>query len=203
MEILDIAHVFFLENIKTSKKTMGAPVATGELIRKAMDVAKRSPSVEYSSMDEFDQAVKDKTNPLTLMEGEAVLQEGNIYGLPECPFAASIKSYIGLFGALPGDYKEMADDCNKTSSIKDKLHIGEGACVSPFCAIHQTLRSSLVSNNIKIAGKDVVAYQLGCKSASGAKGFADKWIKETGASKDTVDKILDDSMCCYLVKPVE
>ena len=46
-------------------------------------------------------------------------------------------------------------------------------------------------------------YQLGCKSGAGKKGFADKWIDETGVNKEVVDKVLENHMCCYFLKIVE
>lgn len=199
-DILDISHVFFLETIKSSKKIMGAPVATGQLIRKAMAMSDKIPEVKYNNMDEYEKSVKEKTNPLTQLEGESIRHEGDIFTLSKCPFAQSIKSYIDLFGGLPEDYKEITEDFNKTSTIKDHLHVGEGAGVSPFCAIHQPLRSSVASKKIKIGGKSIEVYQLGCKSGSGYKGFAEKWIEKTGISKEKVDELLDNAMCCYCIR---
>ena len=55
-------------------------------------------------------------------------------------------------------------------------------------------------NDILIGGKKIAIYQLGCKSSSGAKGLADKWLAETGASREAVSEILDNNMCCYYIK---
>jgi hypothetical protein len=62
---------------------------------------------------------------------------------------------------------------------------------------------SAIADKIQIGGKKIKIYQLGCKSGSGKKGFAEKWLTESGVSKDTVDKILDNHMCCYSLKVVK
>src|SRR5512140_1477569 len=83
----------------------------------------------------------------------------------------------------------------------DQFRVGEGAGVSPFCSVHQPMRSA-IAEKITIGGKKIIVYQLGCKSGGGKKGFADKWIAAAGADKAVVDKILDNHMCCYSLKIV-
>jgi hypothetical protein len=62
---------------------------------------------------------------------------------------------------------------------------------------------SAIAERIKIGGKKIKVYQLGCKAGSGKKGFAEKWLAETGVTQDVVDKILDNHMCCYYVKVLD
>jgi hypothetical protein len=56
---------------------------------------------------------------------------------------------------------------------------------------------SAFAEKITIGGKKIKIFQLGCKSAAGKKGFAEKWIAGSGISRDVVEKILDNHMCCY------
>jgi len=56
---------------------------------------------------------------------------------------------------------------------------------------------SAIAERITIGGKKIRVIQLGCKSGAGKKGFAEKWLAESGVSRDVVDKILDTNMCCY------
>lgn len=198
-KILDIAHISFLDMIDVLINTIGAASAKGTLIRNAVKAADNINEVEYESVDAYIQAIEDGTNPITSVEGKAVHLGENVFGLPACPFAPSIKNYTDLFGKLPVGYEDLTQDCNKTNSAADKLRIANGACVSPFCAVHQPMRSAL-GEKIKIDGKKAKIFQLGCKSGSGKKGLADKWINESGISKEIVEKALDSNMCCYYVK---
>ncbi len=197
-DILDIAHLAFLEMIREAIKTTGGAAAKGQLMRKALNIAEEIPEVEYESLDEWEKAVNAKENPITKVEGISK-REGNIFYLPACPFAPSIKTYKELFEKLPEEYPQLVQEYNKPSRVSDELKVGQGAGVSPFCAIHQPLRAA-IGKRIKVGGKKVKIYQLGCKSGDGKKGFADKFIGEFGANKDTVDKLLDKAMCVYGVK---
>jgi hypothetical protein len=84
--------------------------------------------------------------------------------------------------------------------MTEELRIGSGAAVSPFCGVHQTIRSQLGSKRIKIGGKNLSITQLGCKSAGGAKGISTERCAALGVQPDTVARVLDSNMCCYCVK---
>lgn len=56
------------------------------------------------------------------------------------------------------------------------------------------------AKRITIVGRPIVVRQLGCKSASGQKAVADRWIAEGSWSKERVERALDDNMCCYGIK---
>jgi len=196
---VDIAHISFLDMIKLLITLSGPANAKGTLIRNALNTAEKIDATEYADFNAYLSAIEDSTNPITKIEGKAVHSGDFVFGLPACPFAASIKNYLSIFGALPESYADFTAEFNKTTQITNKYHVGEGAGVSPFCAVHQPLRSAL-GEKIKIGGKNITIYQLGCKSGSGVKGIADKWVEETGVSKDIVDKVLDNNMCCYYLK---
>lgn len=195
-KILDIAHISFLDMIKIMIDTIGNAGARGTLIRNAIKAADCIEEVEYASLEEFVNAIADGTNPITRIEGKAVYVGENVFGLPACPFAASIKNYTDMFSKLPDGYAELTEDSNKPNNIAEKLKVAHGACVSPFCSVHQPMRSAF-GEKIKIGGKKVTIYMLGCKSGGGKKAIADKWIADTGISKETVEKVLDSNMCCY------
>lgn len=202
MQILDIGHLSCLELIRSLIAQSGAANAKGTLVRLALKVGEKAPKVDYPTMDDFLAAASSGKTPIARIEGNAVHQGGAVFGLPDCPFAPSIRDYSEVFGQLPATYSEATAEYNKPGGITDQHRVGHGAGVSPFCAIHQPLRSA-VGDQITIGGKPVRIYQLGCKSASGKKGLAEKWIAETGRTVAEVEKVLDTNMCCYFIKVVD
>jgi hypothetical protein len=54
-----------------------------------------------------------------------------------------------------------------------------------------------------VAGKRVEVVQLGCKSGKGKKGLSQKYCSEIGIPVETVEKILDENMCCYSIRLVD
>lgn len=201
-KILDIAHISFLDMIKIMITLSGTASAKGTLIRNAINTADKIAETDYPSFDAFLAAVEDATNPVTMIEGKASHMGDFVFGLQNCPFGPSIKNYIRVFEKLPDGFMDFTVEFNKPSKITDQFRVGEGAGVSPFCSVHQPMRSA-IAEKIKIGGKKILIYQLGCKSGSGKKGFAEKWINETGASKEVIDKVLDNHMCCYYLKIIE
>ncbi len=197
--ILDIAHISFLDMIKVMITQVGAASAKGTLMRNALMTADSISAIDYPSFDDYIAAIKDATNPIARIEGQATYQGGDVFGLQKCPFAGSIKNYNDVFMGLPSSYAEFTDEFNRPGQIPRKYRVGGGAGVSPFCAVHQPMRSAF-AEKITIGGKKVLIYQLGCKSGSGKKGFAQEYIDETGVPKDLVDKVLDNHMCCYSIK---
>lgn len=198
-KILDIAHISFLDMINIMIAMSGAPSSKGTLIRNALKTAEKITEVDYASFDEYLDAIENATNPITMIEGRASHQGDFIFGLKACPFGPSIKNYLEVFEKLPEGFADFTSEFNKTSNITDQYRVGEGAGVSPFCAVHQPMRSAF-AEKITIKGKKIKIHQLGCKSGSGKKGFAEKWIRESGVSKDVVDSVLDSHMCCYLLR---
>ncbi|MFP7755619.1 hypothetical protein ACLG6S_13395 [Thermodesulfobacteriota bacterium B35] len=194
--ILDIAHVSFLDMIKVMITMSGVANAKGTLIRNALGAAARIREVDYATFEDFLAAIEETTNPIAMIEGKSTHVGDYVFGLAACPFGPSIRTYTGVFEKLPDGYDDFTAEFNKTSRVTDMYRIGEGAGVSPFCAVHQPMRSA-VADRITIGGKKIRIYQLGCKSGGGSKGFADRWIGETGVSREVVDRVLDNHMCCY------
>ena len=201
-KIIDIAHISFLDMIKIMITLSGAASAKGTLIRNALKTAERISEVDYPTFDDYLTAIENATNPITVIEGKSSHQGNFVFGLSNCPFGPSIKNYMEVFEKLPEGYADFTSEFNKTSNITDAYRVGEGAGVSPFCSVHQPMRSAF-AEKITIGGKKIKIYQLGCKSGSGKKGFAEKWIKESGISREVVDKILDNHMCCYSIRILE
>ncbi|MBI5509655.1 MAG: hypothetical protein HY903_12955 [Deltaproteobacteria bacterium] len=200
-KILDIAHVSFLDMIKVMISMTGAAAAKGTLIRNAIKTAERIAETNYPTFEDYIKAIETSTNPITMMEGQATHVGNFVFGLKNCPFAPSIKNYTQVFEKLPEGYADFTAEFNRPSNVTDQYRVGQGAGVSPFCSVHQPMRSA-IATKIKIGGKKIDIYQLGCKSGAGKKGFAEKWITETGTPRDVVDKTLDNHMCCYLVRIV-
>jgi hypothetical protein len=200
--ILDIAHISFLDMIKIMITLSGAASAKGTLIRNALKTAEKIHEIDYLTFDEYLAAVENTSNPITMIEGKSTHQGNFVFGLKNCPFGPSIKNYNKVFEKLPDGFSDFTSEFNKSSNVTDQYRVGEGAGVSPFCSVHQPMRSAF-ADKIRIGGKKIQIYQLGCKSGSGKKGFADKWINAAGVSRDIVDKTLDNHMCCYSVKVID
>ncbi len=197
--ILDIAHISFLDTIKVMITLTGAASAKGTLIRNAIKTAERIAEVNYPSFEAYVAAIEATSSPLTMIEGKASHQGSHVFGLKLCPFGPSIQSYKAVFEKLPDGYADFTAEFNKPSNTTDQYRVGEGAGVSPFCAVHQPMRSAF-AEKIRIGGKKIRVLQLGCKSAAGKKGFAEKWIAEAGVAHEVVDKVLDGHMCCYALQ---
>lgn len=201
-KILDMAHVSFLDMIKVMITMSGAASAKGTLIRNALSTADKIQEVDYDTFEDYLAAIENATNPIAMVEGKSNHAGEYVFGLENCPFAPSIKNYTTVFEKLPDGYADFTEEFNKPSRVTDMYRVGEGAGVSPFCSVHQPMRSA-VAEKITIGGKKIKIYQLGCKSGAGKKGFADKWIDETGVNKEVVDKVLENHMCCYFLAIVE
>ena len=201
-KILDIAHVSFLDMIKVMITMSGAASAKGTLIRNAINTAEKIKEVDYATFEDFLAAIENSTNPITQVEGKATHQGGFVFGLTNCPFGPSIQNYNQVFEKLPEGYADFTAEFNKPSKVTEMYRVGEGAGVSPFCSVHQPMRSA-VAEKITIGGKKIKIYQLGCKSGGGKKGFAERWLGETGVAQEVVDKVLDNHMCCYWLQIVD
>ena len=197
--ILDIAHISFLDTIKVMITLSGVASAKGTLVRNAIKTAERIAEVDYPTFDAFIAAIENASNPITMIEGKATHEGNHVFGLAMCPFGPSIKSYTAAFQKLPDGFADFTAEFNKPSPTTDQYRVGEGAGVSPFCSVHQPMRSAF-AEKIRIGGKKIRIYQLGCKSAAGKKGFADKWISEAGVPREVVDRVLEKHMCCYAVR---
>jgi hypothetical protein len=198
-DIVDIAHVSFLEMIRALGDQVGPTSTKGMLVRNAVRSGTQMPHLDFPAFDDFVRAIDAGENPITHIEGKAQYVGDGVFGLPLCPFANSIASFKKVFGTLPDNYAEVTAEFNKAGPVTGALCVGHGAGASPFCSVHQPMRSA-VGQRITIGGAPVAVYQLGCKAASGAKAFADPLIAEFGCPKELVDKVLDTNMCCYGVK---
>lgn len=196
---VDIGHISSLELIRTLIQQSGPAAAKGTLVRMAVRVGETAAEIDYPTFDDFVAAIGAGTNPIARIEGKAEHMGGAVFGLPVCPFAPSIEDYAEVFGGLPEAYADATVEYNKPAPLTEQLRVGHGSAVSPFCAIHQPLRSA-VGRRITVGGQPVRIHQMGCKSASGKRALAQKWIAEMGLSAAQVEKVLETNMCCYFVK---
>jgi hypothetical protein len=182
--------------IETLIENLGPATAKGHLMRTAMKTAEKFPDVEFGSLADFVAAIDGFHTPTARIEGKAVHLGNGLFGLPKCPFAESIANYKAICGSLPDSFGQVTEDFNKPTPVTEEYAIGHGSGVSPFCSIHQPLRSAL-AKKITIGGKNVKIYELGCKSGSGLKAIADAIVEKTDFTRAQVDRVLDDHMCCY------
>jgi hypothetical protein len=197
--VLDIAHVSFLDMIKVMITLSGVASAKGTLIRNAIKTAERIAEVDYPTFQDYLAAIETAANPITMVEGRATHAGNFIFGLKLCPFAPSIRNYTKVFEKLPDGFADFTAEFNKPSAVTDQFRVGDGAGVSPFCSVHQPMRSA-IGEKIRIGGKKIQITQLGCKSGSGKKGLAARWVAESGVAPEVVEKILDSHMCCYALR---
>ncbi|HEY3354334.1 MAG TPA: hypothetical protein VGQ83_13865 [Polyangia bacterium] len=196
---LDVTHVFFLEFIQKNLAQLGAAATTASLMQTAVDVAERFPVVDFASLDEFVEAIDDLRNPIARIEGRAEHLGGGLFALGRCPFAESVRNYRKVHGDIPA-LTAITDAFNQPSEATARYHVGHGAAVCAFCAIHQTLRGA-VSGRITIGGRPVRVFQLGCKGADGSTSVADPFLAEVGVTRERLDQILREHVCCYAVLP--
>lgn len=197
-DILDIAHITLLETFRETVINMGGPATKGTLMRRALRIAEQLPEAEYEDLDEWEDAVKAQTHPITRIEGVAV-RDGFIFTLPQCPFAKSIKTYNELYGGLPSEYSQIVEEYNKPGRFTGDLKVGYGSGVSPFCAIHQPFRSA-GGKKITVGGEPIQIIQLGCKGGDGKKVVSEELCQNAGVNPETVTKYLDNGMCVYMVQ---
>jgi hypothetical protein len=194
--IFDLSHVVFMDLIRTLIKTTGVEPAKGNLIRIAINAGEQMQEMSYNSFDEFVASFDKLANPVSRIEGQAVHVGNGIFGLKQCPFSPLVKTYIGFYGESPKNFVALTDEFNKQSRINKEYNIGAGAAVGPFCVFHQPIRSA-IAGRIKIGSKQLEIMQLGCKSGNGTKAFSDAMIASFGTTREVVDKVLDDYVCCY------
>lgn len=197
--IIDIAQVAFLEMIKEMIAVTGAPATKGALIRLSTKAGKQLTRMEFMTFEDFVASIGGNGNPISTTEGQATYLGEGLFGLVTCPFAGAIANYVRVFGALPDSYAGVTAEFNKPGPGTDPIRVGNGSAVSPFCSVHQPMRSTAASQ-ILIGGHPLVVFQLGCKSAKGAKALSERWIAEGGWSAEAVSRTLDTHMCCYGVK---
>jgi hypothetical protein len=195
----DAGHFSFLQIIKVLTEIAGPAFAQGALIKTGISAAKDVNVIEFATLEDFVSSAERLDNPISAFEGVAVHYGDAIFGLPQCPFAVSIKNYKAVMGELPQEYGEVTKRLNKSSGISEKFRIGEGAAVSPFCGVHQSIRSAY-GKKVRIAGHHLNVYQLGCKSGGGKKGLAHRWLDHLQIEEKVVDRILDENMCCYCLR---
>lgn len=195
----DAGHFAFLELIRVLNDLAGPRTTKISMYQLGLQAAAAVPELAFETMEEFEQSIEEMANPISQFEGEARHYGNGIFGLPACPFTGAITNYKKIKSGMPEEYKEITASLNQSSPLAEKLRVGQGAAVSPFCGVHQPIRSAL-GQRITIGGKRLKIYQLGCKSAAGAKGLADPLIERAKADRQIVDQILDDNMCCYCVR---
>jgi hypothetical protein len=194
----DAGHLSFLQLVQVITATAGANFAKGTLIKTGTSSASHFEDESYESWEAFVRALEVLECSIARFEGRATHFGDGVFGLPACPFASSIKTYNAVIGSPPRDYASVTEELNRDSPITSELRIGDGAAVSPFCAVHQSIRRTL-GRKITIAAKRAAVYQLGCKSRSGVKGISKKQCEAASVPISLVERVLDSNMCCYRV----
>lgn len=195
----DAGHLSFLELIRVVADVAGAPFAAGALVKTGVGIARKAEVMEFPDFDAFLASVEASANSVAHFEGAARYYGNGVFGLLACPFASSVKTYQGFMGELPAEYAAVTSNLNRPSPIAAKLRVGHGASVSPFCGVHQSIRSAL-AERIRIGGKPLIVYQLGCKSGTGKVSVAEDFAAEVDVTVGVVHDVLAENMCCYCAR---
>jgi hypothetical protein len=140
-QFIDISHIALLELFETFSKQISPGMLNGTLIRISIAAGEKFEVVDYGTLEEFVNASDKGETPLSVLEGRAVHYGKGLFGLPTCPFGRSISNYTQLNKeGLPKVFGEVTQRYNADRPISNKMHIGMGSGVSPFCAIHQPMR---------------------------------------------------------------
>ena len=193
------SHSSFLAILAALHQTAGASFVKSALIKTGISAARVLPEREFATIEEFIQSIDQLDNPIAQLEGSARHYGNGLFGLPECPFASAMKAQASTGGATGDPFRDITDEMNKPSLLGDELRVGRGAVVSPFCAVHQPIRSA-IGERIRVAGRSLSIYQLGCRSPGGSPGLADHWIALTGFDRKLVEQVLVENTCCYCIR---
>jgi hypothetical protein len=198
-KLVDIAQIAFLEILREIVTIAGAPLTKGTLIRLSTNAGKRLKPMDFATFDDFVASSASAANPVAAIEGPARYYGDGLFGLNVCPFAPTIAGYRSVFETLPESFATVTAEYNRPGPGTDPIFVGNGAGVSPFCAVHQPLRAT-AAKRVSVSGHTLDVYQLGCKSATGHIGIARRWLENGPWSESKVEDILNNNMCCYGIK---
>ena len=196
---LDIAHIFFLELLRDFKNNLGVPLATRQLLRKTVSLAQNLPRIDFPNKNIFWEAIRKEETNLHLWEDKLEICKNNIIAAPKCTFRNAIDNYLKLWGGMPTEYAEITEEFNKTSTISSILKIGQGSACSPFCLIHQALRSIAVKK-IYIASEPLNLVMLGSKLSNVDLAISYEYLAEEGIKPAHIKTLLQKNICCFLIK---
>jgi hypothetical protein len=188
--ILDIAHISFLDMIKVMITLSGVASAKGTLIRNAIKTAEKIPETDYPTFERFLAAIENASNPITMVEGKSSHQGKYVFGLKLCPFGPSIRNYTKVFEKLPDGFADFTAEFNKPSNVTDQYRVGEGA---------RPLRRAPAVRAPSREGHDGGG---GSTSPAGlcppaARRASPKWLMTTGCPSVVMS---DNHMCCYCLQ---
>jgi len=196
---LDIGQLMFLEMLEASIGSLGPAAVTRMLVQVAVRTAQRFAPLDFASLEHYVDAIEDLQNPIARVEGRAEHLGGGLFGLRRCPFANAYRSYRGLFEPTVPRLSALQEAFNRATELTRQHAIGHGSAVCPFCCAHQPLRA-LVAQRLTIGGRPLTLRQLACRSITGHRGFADEFIRAAHRSRDEVNAVLDEYVCCYALE---
>jgi len=160
---VDVATHLFLEDIADKQ---GAAGLNNYLMSLAANLARSMPEEEYSTWEEFLDAVRSGNSIITAFE-EIFTPTQNCLVTRRSPFERGWLEYIKRVGSFSRIHREVADYYN--SAVKpttlNSLHI-----------IHQTFRATAAAR-LRVAGKTVRYAQIATVWTDGEKKIApEEWL---------------------------
>jgi hypothetical protein len=195
---LDIAHLVLLEMLESYLEQAGPNEVTRFVVKTAVKAGAQFPRVDFGSMDELIQAIEDFEFPIARIEGRAEHVGGGVFGLQRCPFADAYRTHQEQYQRLDPRMAALTEVFNRPNEVTAELAVGHGAAVCAFCCAHQPLRAA-VASRISISGEPIKLRQLGCKGVDGSRALSEKHIAEAGKTREQVNGVLDQYVCCYAI----
>ena len=161
--LVDVAAYLFLEDIADKQ---GASGMNTYLMSLATSLAKSMPEEEYSTWDDFLDALRKSESIISSFEVVKTRTE-NCMVTQECPFARGWSEYTKRIGNFSSVHYEVADYYN--SNVKP-------GAINTCCIIHQTFRSA-AAERIKVGWKRLKYAQIAAVWSDGVKMIApDEWL---------------------------
>jgi len=195
---VDITHLVFLEMLQSYLDQAGPNEVNRFLVKTAAGAAETFPRVDFKSMDELVEAIEDLRNPIARIEGRAEYLGDGLFGLSRCPFADTFRTHKGQYQQLGPRLATIQEVFNRPSEVTASYSVGHGSAVCPFCCAHQPLRAGIAAR-IAVGGRPIKLVQLACKGVDGRRAFADEFITRAGRSREQIDRVLDQYVCCYAI----
>ena len=195
---IDITHLVFLEMLQSYLDQAGPNEVNRFLVKTAMGAAETFPRVDFESMDELVAAIEDLRNPIARIEGRAEYLGDGLFGLSRCPFADTYRTHRRQYQQLGPRLATIQEVFNRPNETTARCSVGHGSAVCPFCCTHQPLRAGIAAR-ITVGRRPVKLVQLACKGVDGRRAFAEEFIKQTGRSREQIDHVLDQYVCCYAI----
>jgi hypothetical protein len=192
--IVDIATYLFLEDIADKQ---GAAGMMNYLMSLAYSLARSMPEEEYSTWEEFREALRRGESILAAFEEVEPVSDHCIV-TKENPFLRGWMEYTKRIGEFPSIHREVAESYNSRITP---------TAVDTHDVILQTYRKS-AAERIRVAGKRIKVAHIATVSPDGTKKIApEEWLpillEKARISRTQLNMLLRNNSAVWVVYPEE